>query len=172
MGIERVIKPEIDYKTAFKIDYFYDEKWKKVDFSPYTRFLSKKDRENLQIVKRTYITYDKKTLIRIYVDKKDDVWYYSPSLFAGVENNPKNLINLKGEHPADNGKPIYWKVGGWSRIQGIIPLLKQGYSPIEVKCALALYVLDKERMLSSKYEDILLTVTTAIKEYLIGGTKC
>ena len=27
------------------VDYFYDEKWKKVDFSPYTRFLSKKDRE-------------------------------------------------------------------------------------------------------------------------------
>ena len=65
-----------------------------------------------------------------------------------------------------DGTSSYFSLAGWSRITGVRKLLEQGYTPLEIKSALTIYVLEVDRDITQLYEDILLEALQMYSKYL------
>lgn len=135
--MKHLFKPPIDYKSAFEVSYY-----SKTGFNC-SAVMDKATQKELKIIGKTKVATDEGRLLRIYVDSKENLWYCRDCLWV-----------FKGE---DN----YYRVKGWCKIKGVKELVEQEYSAIEIKCALAMYILETEKYLSSIYEEILLKVVQA-----------
>lgn len=135
--MKHLFKPPIDYKNVFEISYY-----SKTGFNC-SAVMDKATQKELKIIGKIKVATGEGKLLRIYVDSKENLWYCRDCLWT-----------FKGEDG-------YYKVKGWCKIKGVKELVEQEYSAIEIKCALAMYILETEKCLSSIYEEILLEVVQA-----------
>lgn len=138
--MKHLFKPPIDYKNAFEITYY-----SKNGFNC-SAVMDRATQKELKIIGKLKIPYgDDKRLVRVYIDSEGNLWYCNDCLWGWQDTESK----------------VFWQVKGWCKIKGVKELVEQEYSALEIKSALAMYILDKEKCLSSKYEDILLGVVQA-----------
>lgn len=144
--MKKLFKPPIDYRNAFEVSYY-----SKNGFNC-SSIMDKTIQKELKIIDKTKIPYDNvgSRLIRIYIDKEENLWYCNDCLWSFEESH------------------TFYIAKGWCKIKGVKELVEQEYSPIEIKCALALYILEQEKYLTSKYEDILLRVVEAYVRWKNG----
>lgn len=154
--MEKIFKPEIDC-SSFKVDYYLDRKYLgEIDEENFGYpFLPAKKRNKLKRIGQFKLAITKWT-IYVYVDEEDNLWYKNTHLISGEE------------YDKDDDKVHFWVMAGWSEISGAKKYLEKGYTPLQVKSALALYLLEKEKdnSLSQAYEDLLLESLTVYKNYL------
>lgn len=150
--MERLIRPEIDIFNSFTVDNFLDTKYKDEEWA--CPVLPRRTRLSLTNIGKFKSPFIENKTIKIYVDKKDDsLWYYNPALYNGYGT----MID---------GTSGYFSLAGWSRVTGVRKLLEQGYTPLEIKSALAMYVLEVDRDITQLYEDILLEALQMYSKYL------
>ena len=159
--MKNLFRPTIDYQNSFHLEYYVKDKNNEA-LSGNT--LSKKEQRELKIIGKSKIAYDG-TLIRIYIDKKYNLWYYSPSLFSGYFN-----IDEDDRNRAYKSTIRYFQTPGWCKIEGVYKLIKD-YSVLEIKQALALYIIHTSGGITNKYEDILLAILNQYKDFLDGEDK-
>ena len=157
-----MIKPE------FVFEYYLPQSWKKVALET-DKILTSSMKSKLKLIAKVRIPYDG-TLIKIFIDDEDAVYYYSPTLFSGITKG-ENLIDKNGQPAPNPDKTIQYTTPGYGKIAPFVSLTTC-YRPIELRSLIVESLWKSNVEVSCKYEDILVACIQAVKKYREEVTKC